>query len=145
MRIRNTTRIGLAAGTLLLALLAVLPAAAQMPPHRDDFMDRVLFPPDVILEHRTQIGLTDDQLAKIKQTLGETHARVVDLQVDMKLAGEDFKTVLLEYPVDEGRALQAAEGLMARELEMKRIHLSLLIRLKNLLTEEQVRQLESLR
>jgi Spy/CpxP family protein refolding chaperone len=48
-------------------------------------------------------------------------------------------------PIDEARVLEQADKVMGLEREIKKIHLSMLIRIKNSLTSEQVMQLRQLR
>jgi len=106
---------------------------------------KYLYPPELVLNNQIAIGLTDDQIATIKRLLAETHARVVDIQVDLQRAGENLHGILEPARVDESAALAAAERAMTLESQMKKAHLTLLIRIKNLLTEDQQAQLEDLR
>ncbi len=139
---------------ILVAATAMLPAAAQhggahpgIPPGHggDDFIGTLLFPPEMILGNQARLGLSEQQITDIKKLLSETHTAVIDRQVDLTAAAERLRNVLQNHPVDEEQALAAAEDVVTLEHGIKRIHLSLLIRLKNLLTEEQVAELKRMR
>ena len=53
--------------------------------------------------------------------------------------------LLQQTPVDEVKVLERADKIMSLEREIKRAHLTLLVRLKNLLTPAQIAKLKSLR
>ena len=53
--------------------------------------------------------------------------------------------LLQQSPADETKILEQADRIMALEREIKRAHLSLLVRIKNALTPEQIAKLESFR
>lgn len=107
--------------------------------------EQSLFPPELVLHNQIAIGLTDDQTAQIKKLLSETHARMTDLQVDLQRAAERVRGVLEPARVDEAAAIAAAEQTMAIESQLKKTHLTLLVRIKNILTEEQQTKLAALR
>lgn len=138
---------------LIVAALAAFPAAAQhggghpgMPPRAgEDFIGELLFPPEMVLKNQGKLGLDEQQIAEIKKLLAETHAVVVDRQVDMAAAAERLRNTLDNHPVDEEAALAAAGSVVELENGIKRLHLSLLIRLKNVLTAEQVQTLRTMR
>ena len=49
--------------------------------------------------------------------------------------------LLQQTPIDEARVLEQADKVMTLEREIKKIHLSLLIRIKNGLTRDQIAEL----
>ena len=53
--------------------------------------------------------------------------------------------LLQQSPADETKILEQADRIMALEREIKCAHLSLLVRIKNALTPEQIAKLESFR
>jgi hypothetical protein len=104
-----------------------------------------LYPPELVLRNQIAIGLTAEQTAAIKKMLNETHARTMDLQVDLQRVTEQLGNLLAPARVDEAAALAAADQAMALEGQIKNVHLTLLIRIKNLLTPEQQAKLDELR
>ena len=107
--------------------------------------ERNLFPPELILSNQEALGLTDDQIAAMKKLLNETHARTLDIHVDLQRATERLNRAVEPAKVDEAAALAAADQAMALEAQVKRAHLALMIRIKNLLTEEQQTKAAELR
>lgn len=104
-----------------------------------------LFPPELVLRNQIAIGLTDDQTAQIKRLLTESHGRIVEHQMDLQRSMEQLRATLDAPRVDEGAAIGAAEKSMAIETRLKKEHLGMLIRVKNVLTEEQQEKLATMR
>ena len=48
-------------------------------------------------------------------------------------------------PIDEARVLEQADKVMAQEREVKKMQLSMLVRIRNLLTPEQIAKLQEIR
>ena len=107
--------------------------------------ERNLFPPELILSNQDALGLTDDQIAAIKKLLNDTHTKTLDAHVDLQRATERLTHATEPAKVDEAAALAAADQAMTLESQVKRLHLSLMIRIKNLLTEDQQAKAAQLR
>ena len=138
-----------AAGWLALALLtaATAPAAAPRGLGRaeQDRIARMVFAPDLVMRHQTEIGLGGAQKQALVDEMQRTQSDLVPLQVEMSEAAESLRRYLDGPRVDEAAALAEAERVMRLESEIKRRHLTMLIRIKNLLTEEQQTELRLLR
>jgi Spy/CpxP family protein refolding chaperone len=108
-------------------------------------LEALLYPPELIMQHRRAIQLTDEQRDAITRMIEELQGRVVGLQ--WRLLDEvGSLTEALERPrVDQDRALDRLETVLDTEKEVKRVHLELLIRIKNVLTPEQQEMLDRLR
>lgn len=130
-----------------------MPPGAPMPPPRpgmpgppgDDPIGERLFPPDLIMQHQSDIGLDDKQRAAIVDEMSRFQSTMVKLQWDMRAAGEQLAHVLDNPNVDENKALAQADKLMSLEHDMKKAHLTLLIHLKNRLTPDQQKILRAKR
>ncbi len=72
-------------------------------------------------------------------------SKFFDLQWETREAGESMAQMLQQMPIDEARVLQQADKVVGLEREIKKIHLSMLIRIKNALTQEQIAQLKQIR
>jgi len=107
--------------------------------------ERDLFPPDLVLHNQTALGLSDEQISAIKKLLNEMHPRILDLQTNLDRVTERLGGILKSSRIDETAALSAADEAMGLETQIKKTHLTLLVRLKNLLTEEQQIKLRDLR
>lgn len=97
------------------------------------------------MQHRRAIGLTDEQRDAASRLIQELQGRVVSLQWEL-LDEIESLTEALEGPrVDLDLAMDRFSEVLERESEIKRVHLELLVRLKNLLTPEQQAELARLR
>ncbi len=131
--------------SLLLFLLLPFAAFAQQPSPEGDPIAKFLIPPELVMAHGQEIGLTDAQSASIKSELRKTQTKFLDLQWDMQEETGRMMQLLQQSPVDEAKVLERADKIMSMEREIKRAHLTLLVRLKNLLTPAQIVKLASLR
>jgi len=127
--------------------LLFLPVAAlaQQPQPPEDPISKYLIPPELVMAHAQDIALTDAQSASIKSEVRKTQTKFLDLQWDMLEETSRMTQLLQQTPVDEVKVLERADKIMSLEREIKRAHLTLLVRLKNLLTPAQIAKLKSLR
>lgn len=105
---------------------------------------RDLYPPELILENQGALAMTEDQIQALKKMLQDTHTASLDIQITLQRHVEALRNALRGPRVDEVAALAAADKVMQLESATKRTHLSMLIRIKNLLTPDQIRRIESL-
>jgi Spy/CpxP family protein refolding chaperone len=129
----------------LLVLLFATTAFAQQPPPQDDPIGQQLFPPELIMSQTQKLHLDDKQRATIKNEVQRAQSKFFDLQWELKEASDTMVQLLQQTPVDEARVLEQADKVMGYERDIKKIHLSMLIRIKNSLTPEQIAQLRQLR
>lgn len=108
-------------------------------------IEATLYPPKLVMDHQSELGLEDAQRATILEDLRTTQSELVE--VDWQLRGEKEKlaSLLSSARVDEQKALSVAEGVMRLENRIKAAHLAMLIRIKNALTEAQQSQLDEIR
>ena len=67
------------------------------------------------------------------------------MQWDMQSEGEKLVKLLKAHPVDEPAVLAQVDQVLNREREIKKAQISLLIQIKNLLSEAQQNKLTELR
>lgn len=127
---------------LILGFQAAAGAGADAPP--DPIRDR-LFPPDLVMQHQADLGIDDGQRTALAKEQAAFQSQMVDLQWKMSSATDELARLLDAPRIDEARALAQADKVMALEREVKRSHLTLLIRVRNLLTDGQRAQLPKLR
>ncbi|MEA2336891.1 MAG: hypothetical protein QOE82_898 [Thermoanaerobaculia bacterium] len=133
---------------LALLLIAPLAAFAQQPPQQpppDDPIGRFLIPPELVMSQSEQIGLSEKQRATIKSEIQKMQSKFIDAQWDLQEQTNRMTQLLQQSPADEAKTLEQADKIMALEREIKRAHLTLLIRIKNALTAEQIARLEAMR
>jgi Spy/CpxP family protein refolding chaperone len=128
---------------LLLFALTLLPAFAETP--GEDPLASHVFPPDLVMAHQEEIGLTDRQREAIKGEIQKVQSRFLDLQFQMQKEMQKLVSLLDGRPADESKTLAQAETLMNLETETKKMHLAMLVRIKNLLTDDQQAKLTRLR
>jgi len=100
-------------------------------------MERNLFPPALVLTNQVALGLSEAQVASIKAQVSETRGRVLDAQVDLTRVTEQLRAALEPSKVDEAAALSLASQAMDLEKKVKTAQLSLMIQVKNVLTQDQ--------
>jgi len=137
----NWASILLVASFLLATPSSVLAQAA----HEDDRFASVLFTAEEIMLHGRTIGLTDEQRHAITRLIQDFQGRAVGLQWRLLDETESMKTLLAQPRVDLDRAMDRFKRVLDTEMEIKRFHLELLIRMKNVLTREQQESLLRLR
>lgn len=131
------------AGALLLTLMRSAPLAAQQP--GDDPLARLLFPPELVMQHQADIGLKPEQRTAITRAIGELQGQALDVQWRMQDAAKLLASLLARPVVDQTAALTQVDAVLNLEREIKRAQLTLLIRIKNTLTAEQQGKLEQFR
>jgi Spy/CpxP family protein refolding chaperone len=105
---------------------------------------RQLFMPTDVMRYQTEIGLSDTQRETITSRMTEAHERVLALRWQLEAKDAAFGRLLAADEIDEQAAMAQATELMNLEEQMKRVHLELLIRVKNALTPEQRAKLREL-
>ncbi len=130
----------------LLSVLAlasfVVGFAYAAEPQKDVFKGK-LFPPNVILEHQAELDLSKAQFTDIRAAVVEVQAGIAEHEWDMREAYQALMLELDKSPIDEDRVLEHADVALLAENQVKKKQMAMLVRLKNLLTTEQIRYLET--
>lgn len=132
---------------LILILVALCCAVCQgqaSQPSADPIAEK-LFPPELVMQYHQEINLNDGQTKSIKDEIQKAQARFLDLQWNMQSESEKLVMLLDARPVDESAVLAQVDKVLDQERLVKRTQISLLVRIKNLLTVEQQRKLMELR
>ena len=132
---------------LAAALAAAAPAGAEAPgggPRPDPIAAR-LYPPELVMSHQRELGIDDRQREAIIEQIEKAQSQIVKLQWQMQAASEQLVKLLDAPRVDEAQALAQAERVMSLERDLKKVHLALLIRIRNVLTDAQRARLAELR
>ncbi|MGH7675565.1 MAG: periplasmic heavy metal sensor [Gemmatimonadales bacterium] len=135
---------------LALTLLAVTAGAAQQAqqaaqPAPNDPVAAALYPPELVMQHQRRLALTAAQRSAITEAVAGLQAQVLDLQWRMQDEVQRLAELLGAPRVDAAAALAQADQVFDLERQVKRAHLTLLIRIKNSLTPEQQATLRELR
>lgn len=111
---------------------------------KEDVFKGKLFPPNVILENQDVLGLSKEQFTKIRAAVVEVQGNIAGHEWDMQEAYMKLMAELDQSPVDEDRVLEHANTALLAENQVKKQQMRMLVRLKNLLTAEQIAYLESI-
>jgi Spy/CpxP family protein refolding chaperone len=111
----------------------------------DDPLAQFFFAPDLIMSHQQQIGLTSAQRASVTQAVVHAQGAFVPAQLAVAAEVEKLQKLSDAAVVDESAVLAEVDRLLALERDIKREQLTLMIRLKNLLTQPQRDALSKLR
>ncbi|MGH9363359.1 MAG: Spy/CpxP family protein refolding chaperone [Thermoanaerobaculia bacterium] len=130
--------------TALAAGATLAPAARAQEPGADPIAER-LFPPELVMRHAEEIGLDERQRSALKDAVQKAQSRFLDAQWDMQAEQQKLVRLLEARPVEEAAVLAQVDRVLGLEREVKRTHLALLVRIKNLLSREQQDRLQELR
>ena len=130
---------------LLIFVLLAATCWAQSPTPADDPVAQTLFAPELVMKHRQEINLDENQSRAMKEAIQKAQSKFLDLQWDMQSEQQKLVQLLKAQPVDESAALAQVDRLLNQEREVKKAQLSLLIRIKNLLSDVQQAKLNELR
>jgi Spy/CpxP family protein refolding chaperone len=132
-------------------VLTVAFASAQQPPHPPqpppphDPLARFVFPPELVMQHQHEIGLTDEQKTYLRGEIQRVTLRFTELQWQLQDAMEGLASVMKESSVNEQQALSQLDKILDTEREIKHLHIGLAIRIKNKLTPEQQSRLQGMK
>jgi Spy/CpxP family protein refolding chaperone len=124
----------------ILGFVAAVCASTWMlaqPEPADDPLAEYLYPPDRVMAHALELGLDDAQKTAIKTEVQKVQGKFLDLQFEMQGESEKMIRLLRERPVDEAKVLGEVDRILALEKEIKKAQVSLLVRIRNLLTPAQ--------
>jgi Spy/CpxP family protein refolding chaperone len=129
---------------LWLACVTLHAQEAGNAPQRDPIAEQVL-PPELIMQHQKAIGLSESQKSAVIAEIKRAQGRMVDLQWELQRATERMVELLRQDRPDEQLVIAQLDAVLAVEHQIKRVHLTLAVRLKNVLAPEQQRMLRELR
>lgn len=129
----------------LFGIWLVLFASGAMAQGQADVFKGKLFPPNIILEHQDQLNLSKEQFTAIRAAVVEVQGNVAEHEWDLREAYQKAMSDLDESPVDEDKVLENIDAVLRAENEVKKLQVMMLIRLRNLLTDEQMAYLQSVK
>ena len=111
----------------------------------EDALGKLFLPPDLVMSHQQAINLTEQQRALIQSNMMDTQKKLLDQQFKLNAEMEKLQSLLKSMTPDEGKVLDEMDKVLGAERDIKRAQLSLMVKLKNSLTQQQQQQLEALR
>jgi Spy/CpxP family protein refolding chaperone len=132
-------------------ILTVAFASAQQSTHPPqptpdhDPLAQFIFPPELVMQHQREIGLTNEQKTFLRGEIQRVTLRFTELQWQLQDAMEGLASVMKESAVNEQQALSQLDKILDTEREIKHLHIGLAIRIKNKLTPEQQSRLQEMK
>lgn len=127
---------------ILMVMAAAIPAWAQEPP---DPLGDYLFPPDLVMQHQQAIGLKEEQGKAIQAEVQKAQGKFTDIQWQLTREMESLYALVKQSQVNEEQVLAQLDKILGFEREIKRTQVALMVRIKNILTPEQQKQLHDLK
>lgn len=129
----------------LLFALFILGTAGWGQKPTDDPIAQALYPPELVMKYHQEINLDESQSKAMKEAIQKAQTKFLDMQWDMQSEAEKLVKLLKARPVDESAVMAQMDQVLNREREIKKAQISLLIHIKNLLSEAQQNKLMELR
>lgn len=104
-----------------------------------------LYPPELIMQNQGRLRITESQREAILQEIYKVQATAAQVQWRVSDESEKLNQLLERENVQEAEALAQADRMMTWEIAVKRAQLTMLIRIRNLLSAEQKAILKELR
>ena len=114
-------------------------------PGGPDDWGRNFFPPELVMQHQSEIGLQDSQRASLTSAIQAAQSKFMDTQWKLSAEGEKMGRLLQGSQVDEAAVLDEVDRILNLEREIKKAQVSLMVRIKNMLTPEQQKKLADIR
>lgn len=106
------------------------------PPGGDPFADN-LFPPEMVMQHKRALNLSEEQDHAIREEMIKASTHFTELQFQIQDEMEAMIELTRSPAVDEQKAMAQLDKILNLEREVKRTQLLLAIRIKNKLTSDQ--------
>jgi hypothetical protein len=121
-------------------------SSVQQPPAEETgVIENLLYPPELIMEHQSELGIDLSQKNAILKEVDRGQSELLHLGWQLQGEKEKLVKVLEGEKVDEQMAQDAAARVMDVETKVKASHLALLVRIKNMLTPGQQQKLHAWR
>ena len=130
---------------ICLAFAASMAQAQGAGGNKPDVFKGKLFAPNIILEHQDELDLTKEQFSAIRAAVVEVQGNVAEHEWDMREAYIKMMSELDAERIDEDKVLEHVRSALLAENEVKQLQVSMLIKLRNLLTADQLRYLQDMR
>jgi Spy/CpxP family protein refolding chaperone len=121
------------------------PPMGQRPPGPGEDWGRNFFPPELVMQHQSEIGLQESQRASLTSAIQQAQTKFMDMQWKLSAEGEKMGRLLQGTQVDEAAVLDEVDRILNQEREIKKAQISLMVRIKNMLTPQQQAKLSEIR
>lgn len=141
----NTIKKNMKALLAVVLFIAIsLSGLAQENPGKDP-MQEFFFPPELVMRYQNEIQLKKEQKETIISTMEEAQKKFTRLQWDLQAEMTVLQKLLSESTVSEPNALAQLDKVLDQERLIKKAQITLMVRIKNALTDEQKAKLNTLK
>jgi len=130
----------------LMCVVLVLVAArfwAEQP--SADPLAEYLYPPELVMQNQQVLGLTEEQKTAIRKDIQTAQSAFTDWQWKLQDQVETLVSLIKQDRIDEQKVLTQLDQILNLEREIKRTHFTLVVRIKNKLTSDQIAKLAELK
>ena len=131
--------------SIILLLAGVQVVWAQQPQPGGDPIGDNFIPPELIMQHQQEIGLSQDQKNFINAELQKAQTKFSELQWQLASEVETMASLVKLEKIDEAQTMAQLDKILNLEREIKRTHIALVIRIKNRLSAEQQARLQEMK
>lgn len=129
---------------LVICLIASTHSFAQENPSKDP-MQEFFFPPEFVMRYQNEIQLKKEQKELIISTVEEAQKKFNRLQWDLQNEMTALQKLLAESTVSETNVLTQLDKVLEQERIIKKAQITLMVRIKNALTDDQKVKLNTLK
>lgn len=97
-----------------------------------------LFPPELVMRHRAALELTEKQRSELIVVIQQFQAAMVPVEWELQDAKLELEKILAMYPTPQKEVEQALDNVFIHEAQIKRRHILMLVKVKNVLNQKQV-------
>ncbi len=133
----------IAAALLLCTLALAMPAQADAPDGKDEWIKGKLFGPELILQNRKELKLTPKQLELIGAELKRVQAQAAESDWTLMTEASQLQELIGQHPVDGKAVMAGVDRVFDAENRKKKLFMEMLVNVKNALTPEQVAYLKT--
>lgn len=111
---------------------------------QDPFQQHV-YPPELVMEHQSILNLTDQQSEDLIQEVQDKQAAFTGLNWKLRKEMDALVEIIKQAQPKEDLASAQMQKVLKLENEIKLLQIQLMVRIKNILTAEQMRILDGKR
>ncbi len=110
-----------------------------------DPLQELFFPPELVMRYQNEIQLKKEQKELIIGAVEEAQKKFNRLQWELQNEMTAFQKLLGDPIVSEPRAQEQLDKVLDLERQVKKTQITLMVRIKNALTEDQKAQLKTMK
>ena len=108
-------------------------------------LQRYMFSPDLVMRHQELLKLTEDQQGAIVGELQHAQSAFTELNWKLQKEVQALARLFEASEVEEAKFLEEFDAVLDLERQVKRTQLVLVLRMRNILDQEQLAKLDEMR